>query len=194
MSLLRSFSFNNDELTDDDLSLFEYLVENPEYKSEFSYDILINSLNGKIDKSKKFNLVGYENSIRKNNILCIYNKAKKEKSYDAPIDDDTDASLSNFIRDEKDLIDDLLEDDFYNEAVNYILSSGIYELLVKSSIFIDLRVTLFRALQGIPDAVRYLKLACDTDNKLKDYIEAILTHGVDEDLKRRLGGYCYGTG
>lgn len=192
--LMRSFSFDNDELTDDDLSLFEYLVENPEYKSEFSYDILINSLNGKIDKSKTFNLVGYENSIRNNNTLCIYNKAKKEKSYDAPIDDDTNASLSEFIRDEKDLIDNLLEDDFYNEAVNYILSSGIYELLVKSSIFIDLRVTLFRALQGIPDAVRYLKLACDTDNKLKDYIEAILIHGVDEDLKRRLGGYCYGTG
>lgn len=192
--LMRSFSFNNDELTDADLSLFEYLVENPEYKSEFSYDILINSLNGKIDKSKTFNLVGYENSIRKNNILCIYNKAKKEKSYDAPIDDDTDASLSEFIRDEKDLIDNLLEDDFYNEAVNYILSSGIYELLVKSSIFIDLRVTLFRALQGIPDAVRHLKLACDTDTKLKDYIEAILIHGVDEDLQRRLGDYCYGTG
>jgi len=192
---MRSFSFNNDELTDDDLSLFEYLVENPEYKSEFSYDILINSLNGKIDKSKTFNLVGYENSIRNNNTLCIYNKAKKEMSYDAPINDDdnTDASLSEFIRDEKDLIDNLLEDDFYNEAVNYILSSDIYELPVKSSIFIDLRVTLFRALQCIPDAVRYLKLACDTDSELKDYVEAILIHGVDEDLQRRLGGYCYGT-
>lgn len=192
--LIRSFSFNNDELTDDDLSLFEYLVEHPEYKSEFSYDILISSLNGKIDKSKPFNLVGYENSIRGNNTLRIYNKAKKEKSYDAPIDDDTDASMSEFIKDEKDLIGNLLEDDFYNEAVNYILDSDIYELFVKSSIFIDLRVTLFRALQGIPDAVRYLKLVCDTDSKLKDYVEAILIHGVDEDLQRRLGGYCYGTG
>lgn len=191
--LMRSFSFNNDELTDDDLSLFEYLVENPEYKSEYSYDILTAAMEGRINKTVPFNLVGYENSIRNNNKLCIYNKAKKEKSYDAPIDDDTDASLSEFIRDEKDLIDNLLEDDFYNEAVEYIMCSDIYELLVKSSIFIDLRLTLFRALQGIPDAVRYLKLACDTDSKLKDYIEAILIHGVDEDLKRRLGGYCYGT-
>ena len=192
--LMRSFSFNNDELTDDDLSLFEYLVENPEYKSEYSYDILINSLNGKIDKSKTFNLVGYEKSIRNNNTLCIYNKAKKEASYDAPIDDDTNASLSEFIRDDKDMIETFLEDSFYKEAVDYILNSGIYELLVKSSIFIDLRVTLFRALQGIPDAVKYLKLACDTDSKLKDYVEAILMHGVDEDLQRKLGGYCYGTG
>ena len=192
--LMRSFSFNNDELTDGDLSLFEYLVEHPEYKSEFSYDILTAAREGRINKNAPFNLVGYENSIRNNNTLRIYNKARKEKSYDAPIDDDTDASMSEFIKDEKDLIDNLLEDDFYNEAVNYILSSDIYELLVKSSIFIDLRVTLFRALQGIPDAVEYLKLVCDTDSKLKDYVEAILIHGVDEDLLRRLGGYCYGTG
>lgn len=192
--LMRSFSFNNDELTDDDLSLFEYLVENPEYKSEYSYDILKAAMEGRIDYTKDFNLKAYEKKIKKNNLIGAYNKTKTEKSYDAPIDDDTNASLSDFIRDEKDLIDNLLEDDFYNEAVNYILSSGIYELLVKSSIFIDLRVTLFRALQGIPDAVRYLKLACDTDSKLKDYVEAILIHGVDEDLKSRLGGYCYGTG
>ena len=194
MSLLRSFSFFPNELKEEDLLLFEFLVRNPDYKSEYSYDILTAAMEGRIDKSKKFNIVGYENSIRINNKLCLSKRKRKEKSYDVPISDDSDDSMIEFIKEPKDDISKLIDKELYNEAVNYKLGSGIYELLAKRPIFIDLRVTLFRALQGVQEAVKNLKLACDTDNKLKDYIEAILIHGVDEDLKRRIGGYCYGTG
>lgn len=192
--LMRSFSFNNDELTDDALSLFEYLVEHPEYKSEFSYDILTAAMEGRINNNSQFNLVGYENSIRKNNILCIYNKVKKETSYDAPIDDDTNASMSDFIRDEKDLIDNLIEDDFYNEALNFILSNDYYLVNTKDYLVLDLKLCISNALKGIQEAVKNLKIACEKDDILREYIESILLHGVDDETKKLLeGGYCYGT-
>ena len=191
--LMRSFSFNNDELTDKELSLFEYLIEHPEYKCDVTYEILMNALEGRIDYTRDFNLKAYESKIKSNNLIGVYNKAKIEKSYDAQISDDSNISLSDLIKDDNDMIEKLLEDSFYQEAIEYVLNSNI--LQISKNLFIDLKRTFLMALKGIPDAVRYLKLACDTDSKLKDYVEAILIHGVDEETKKLLeGGYCYGTG
>lgn len=183
MSLLRSFSFYPNEIKEEDLLLFEYLVEHPEYKSEYAYDILTAAREGRIDKSKTFNLVGYETKIRVNNKLCLSKRKRKEKSYDA-VDDDDSISLSDLIKDDKDRIEELIEDGFYQEAIEYILSSNI--LLLNKNLFIDLRVTLFRALQGIQEAVNNIKLACEKDDMLREYIEAILIHGIDDDIKEKL--------
>lgn len=192
MSLLRSFSFYPNEIKEEDLLLFKYLVENPEYRSDYSYDILTAARDGRINKTVPFNLVGYETKIRLNNKLCLSKRNKKEKSYDSPIDDDTDASLSEFIRDEKDLIDKLLEDRFYQEAIDYIVSSNI--LKISKSIFIDLKRTFLMALKGVQEAVRNIKLACEEDDNLREYIEAILIHGVDDDTKKLLeGGDIHGS-
>ena len=192
MSLLRSFSFYPNEIKEEDLLLFEYLVENPEYRSDYSYDILTAAREGRINKTVPFNLVGYETKIRLNNKLCLSKRNKKEKSYDSPIDDDTDASLSEFIRDEKDLIEKLLEDRFYQEAIDYIVSSNI--LKISKSIFIDLKRTFLMALKGVQEAVRNIKLACEEDDNLREYIEAILIHGVDDDTKKLLeGGDIHGS-
>lgn len=192
MSLLRSFSFYQNEIKEEDLLLFEFLVRNPEYKSEYSYDILTAAREGRINKNVPFNLVGYENKIRINNKLCLAKIKKKEKSYDAPIDDDTEASLSEFIKDDKDRIDELIEEGFYQEAIKYVLNSNI--LQISKNLFIDLRVTFMKALKGVQEAIKNLKLACDEDDTLREYIEAILIHGVDDDTKKLLeGGDIYGS-
>ena len=186
MSLLRSYSFYPNEIKEEDLMLFEFLVRNSNYKSEYTYDILTAAMDGRINKTVPFNLVGYETRIKINNKLCLSKRKRKEKSYDEPIDDDTDTSLSEFIRDDNDMIEKLIEDDFYNEAVNYILSSNI--LQISKVLFINLRVTFLSALKGVQEAVKNLKLACDEDEMLREYIEAILIHGVDDDTKKLLEG------
>lgn len=192
MSLLRSYSFYQNEIKEEDLLLFEFLVKNPEYKSEYSYDILTAAREGRINKNVPFNLVGYETKIRLNNKLCLAKRKKKEASYDASDDDNDDMPLSNLIKDDKDRIAELIEEGFYQEAINYILDSNI--LQISKRLFIDLRVTLFRALQGVQEAVNNLRLACENDDVLREYIEAILIHGVDDETKKLLeGGDIYGS-
>lgn len=190
MSLLRSFSFYPNEIKEEDLLLFEFLVRNPEYKSEYSYDILTAAREGRINRTIPFNLVGYENKIRLNNKLCLAKRKRKEKSYDAVDDDDSNISLSNTIKDDKDRIEELIEDSFYQEAVDYIMNSNI--LQINKVLSIDLKRTLLVALKGIQEAIRNLKIACEKDDMLRKYIEAILIHGVDEELQRRLGGDIHG--
>ena len=192
MSLLRSYSFYQNEIKEEDLLLFEFLIKNPEYKSEFSYDILTAAREGRINKNVPFNLVGYETKIRLNNKLCLAKRKRKEKSYDASDDDNDDIPLSNIIKDDKDRIEELIDEGFYQEAVNYIVNSNI--LQISKVLFINLRVTLFRALQGVQEAIKNLKLACEKDENLREYIEAILIHGVDEETKKLLeGGDIYGS-
>lgn len=186
MSLLRSFSFYPNEIKEEDLLLFEFLVRNPEYKSEYSYDILTAAREGRINKSVPFNLVGYETRIRLNNRLCLAKKNKKEKSYDDTIDDDSNISLSDLIKDDKDRIEELIEDSFYQEAVDYIMNSNI--LQINKVLFINLKRTLLMALKGVQEAVKNLKTACEEDDNLREYVEAILLHGVDDDTKKLLEG------
>lgn len=190
--LLRSFSFNREIITDKELSLFEYLVEHPEYKCDVAYDILMNAFEGRIDYSKEFNLVGYEAVVKKNIRLGIHSKAKKEYSYDAPISSDSDNTGVDLLQEPKDFVAEILDNNLYNEAVDFILNNKVYEINTTGSIYIDLKVSLLKALRGIPEAVQNIKLACDTDNKLKSYIEVLLTKGIDNDLKKRLGGSYYG--
>ena len=191
MSLLRSYSFYTNELREEDLLLFEFLVKNPEYKSEYSYDILTAAREGRINKNVPFNLQGYENKIRINNKLCLSKRKRKEKSYDDTVDDDSNVSLSDLIKDDRDMIEELLEDSFYKESIEYVLNSNI--LQISKNLFIDLKRTLLMALKGVQESVRNLKIACEKDDMLREYIEAILIHGVDEDLQRRLGGDIYGS-
>ena len=191
MSLLRSFSFYKNEIKEEDLLLFEYLVEHPEYKSKYSYDILTAAREGRINKNVPFNLVGYETKIRLNNKLCLAKRKRKEKSYDDTIDDDSNISLSDLIKDDRDMIEELIEEGFYQEAVNYIVNSNI--LRISKNLFIDLKRTFLMALKGVQEAINNLKIACNKDDMLREYIEAILIHGVDEDLQRKLGGDIYGS-
>lgn len=186
MSLLRSYSFYQNEIKEEDLLLFEFLVRNPEYKSEYAYDILTAAREGRINKNVPFNLVGYETRIRVNNKLCLAKRRKKEKSYDDTIDDDSNISLSDLIKDDKDRIDELIEEGFYQEAVNYIVNSNI--LQISKNLFIDLKRTFLMALKGVQEAIRNLKLACEKDDMLREYVEAILIHGVDDDTKNLLEG------
>lgn len=192
MSLLRSYSFYQNEIKEEDLLLFEFLVKNPEYKSEFSYDILTAAREGRINKNIPFNLQGYENKIRINNKLCLAKRKRKEKSYDDTIDDDSNISLSDLIKDDKDRIEELIEEGFYQEAVNYVVNSNI--LQISKVLFIDLKRTLLMALKGVQEAVKNLKIVCEKDENLREYIEAILIHGVDEETKKLLeGGDIYGS-
>ena len=183
---LRNFSFNNHNITDKELSLFEYLVEHPEYKCDVTYEILINALEGRIDYTRDFNLPAYESKIKKNNLIGVYNNAKIEKSYDVPINDDSDDSMIEFIKEPRDYISELIDKELYNEALNFILSNDYYLINTKDCLIINLKLCLSKALIGIPDAIKCIKLACDTDSKLKDYIEILLTYGIDDDVKEKL--------
>ena len=186
MSLLRSFSFYPNEIKEEDLLLFEFLVNNPNYRSEYAYDILTAAREGRINKNVPFNLVGYETKIRLNNKLCLSKRKRKEKSYDEPVDDNDGMPLSSFIKDDKDRIEELIEEGFYQEAVSYIVDSNI--LQISKVLFINLRVTLLMALKGVQEAVKNLKLACEKDDMLREYVEAILIHGVDAETKKLLEG------
>lgn len=190
--LLRSFSFNKDVITEKELSLFEYLVEHPEYKCDVAYDILFNAMEGRIDYTKEFNLVGYETRIKHNQVLNTHERARREKSYDAPVNDDSEDTMAEFLQEPKDFVLEFADKELYDEAVDYILNTEYYSINVEEVIFIDLKFCLYRALQGIPGAVKYIRLACQTDIRLKEYIEVLLINGIDNNLKEKLGGRCYG--
>lgn len=184
--LLRSFSFNKDVITEKELSLFEYLVEHPEYKCDVAYDILMNALEGKIDYSKEFNLKGYEITIKRNHLFNKGKRAKKVVSIDAPASTDTEDSMLDVLPNDSDFVTEFLDDDLYNRAVEYILNTKYYTINTKDSILLDIKYSLLKALQGIPDAVKLIKLACDTDSKFKDYIEVLLTRGINSTLVKQL--------
>lgn len=183
--LLRSFSFNKG-LTEEELKLFDYLVEHPEYKCDVAYDILMNALDGRIDFSREFNLVAYETVIKRNQILGMYERAKKESSYDVQISDDSDETMKEFIQEPRDDIAEFIDKELYNEALDYILNTTFYRINTKDNIFIHLGGSICSALKGIPEAVKNIKLACQTDSRLKEYIEILLVNGIDDNLKKRL--------
>ena len=123
--IIYCFSFNKN-ITDKELSLFEYLVEHPEYKCDVAYEILINALEGRIDYTKDFNLKAYEKKIKKNNLIGAYNKSKTEKSYDVKISDDSDDSMVEFIKEPKDDISKLIDKELYNEINKFIFKLDVY--------------------------------------------------------------------
>lgn len=191
--LLRSFGFNKDVITEKELSLLKYLVEHPEYKCDVAYDILVNAMNGRIDYTKEFNLLGYEARIKHNQVLITHERGKKEKSYDAPISDDSEDTMLEFLQEPKDFVLEFMDNELYDEAVSYILNTDYYNIISEEEdIIIDIKLSLYRALQGIPDAIKNIKLICQTDARLKEYIEVLLVNGIDDNLKEKLGGNCYG--
>ena len=184
--LLRSFSFNKLNITEKELSLFKYLIEHPNYKCDVTYEILINALEGRIDYSKEFNLVGYETTIKRNHLMTDYARSKVEKSYDVEINDETENSLLEFIPDDKDRIEESINNELYNDALEFVLNSELYTINDKDKTVIDLKFCLLRSLQGIPDAIKCLKLACDNDSDLRDYIEVLLTCCEGKRLSEKL--------
>ena len=186
--LLRSYSFNKDELTDRELELFSYMLEHPEHKCDVAYEILINALEGRIDYSKEFNLPAYEKTIKFNNLLTINTRGKKEKSYDVPISDGSDDLLKDTIAERRNLIEEYIMDDAYNRAVDFFKRNDLYMLYesVNGLIAIDLCVSLRQALKGIPEAIRNLKKVCDIDSTVREYIEVILSRGIDDEFNKYL--------
>ena len=185
--LLRSYSFNR-ELTCKELELFSYLVENPDYKCEVVYDVLHNAMEGRIDLNKEFNLLGYEAKVRRNTILGAYNKDKKEKSYDAQISSTSDLTLKDTLVEPRDEIESMLEETEYASCIKFLDDNRLYHArnINKGCLLVDLHCCLKKALNGVPDAVSLLKLLCDNDTNIRDCIEAILKHGIDDEFKKYL--------
>lgn len=202
MALLRSFSWGSykgvSELPKDVLGLFVCLVENPEKKVEFTSTIINNSLDGKIDLTRDFNLDGYEAAIRKNQYLSKQGEKKKKSYIDFSNDKDNfvDVARSGGITadmlysnasaemqesyscaDEMiDAFETVLDSEELKYAVSTIKSLN-YDFIKEYGT--DLVHCLKQALRGIPQAIEEAKRVCDDFPVIADLVKTILTSNED---------------
>ena len=191
MSTLGCFCFGTDELNEDVLGLFSYLVEHPEHRCDCVSEIVDSALSGKINMDREFNMLAFEKQVHMNNFLYAEREKNKFDSLDEPIPMfDKDATLGDTIPEPTDRFASMHEDMNYDYAVAYIKDvSG--DIIIEHNV--DICSVLYSALNCVTPAVETLKFFCNMYNKLKECIETVLTHGVDESFLKYLeGGTDYG--
>lgn len=188
MSLLRSFSFGQfhgvSELSEDILSLFTSLVEDPNKQIKYASEIISAGLQGNIDFGREFNIDAYEATITRNQKLGTAKKSKKVSFLDMTSGDAADedhtggvrvdiASIQNVTQME-DAYEKLMDEDELRYAISAIKS--LQPVLVTEA-RLDLLYTMRQALKGIPDSVKMLREVCEDYSVLGEHIRVVLGSG-----------------
>ena len=178
------------ELPTEVVNLFVDLADNPNQQVEFSCEIVEAGLAGKIDFSKPFNIVAYENAIRKNNTLTANTKRKKEVSidffsnsesdnvntYDVISEDTASNQLASKV---KDAYAEIFEDDELNFAISTIVGLNDDIMAVEE---VDLIRCLKDAVLGIERAVTTIKRISNSYPILAESIQTVLSSGREVEV------------
>lgn len=190
---MRNYSFGIyngfNELPTEVLNLFVGLADNPNQQVEFSCEIVEAGLAGKIDFNKPFNLVAYENAIRKNNGLTVNTKRKKEVSIDFFSSDDDSVNTYDVISEDtasnqlackvKDAYAQIFEDDDLQFAISTIVGLNDDIMAVEE---VDLIRCLKDAVLGIERAVSTIKRISDSYPVLAESIQTVLSSGQEVNV------------
>lgn len=191
---MRNYSFGIyngfNELPTEVLNLFVGLADNPNQQVEFSCEIVEAGLAGKIDFSKPFNIVAYENAIRKNNSLTANTKRKKEVSIDffSNSEDDNvntydviseDTASNQLASKVKDAYAEIFEDDELNFAISTIVGLNDDMMAVEE---IDLIRCLKDAVLGVEKAVATIKRISNSYPVLAESIQTVLASGQEVNV------------
>lgn len=190
---MRNYSFGIyngfNELPTEVLNLFVGLADNPNQQVEFSCEIVEAGLAGKIDFNKPFNLVAYENAIRKNNGLTANTKRKKEVSIDFFSSDDDSVNTYDVISEDtasnqlackvKDAYAQIFEDDDLQFAISTIVGLNDDIMAVEE---VDLIRCLKDAVLGIERAVSTIKRISDSYPILAESIQTVLSSGQEVNV------------
>ena len=177
MALLRSYSYMAmDELTDEILNLFSYLIENPSYNCEVGYEIIEAALDGRIRFDIDFILPAYEYEVKKNYRHIERNRSENEYSTDTPLKGTDCCTIQDLIKDVRSFEDEFISDEDYKNSVAYIKSKERYYLVEHR---VDLPHCIKQSLRGIPCAVELLRQLCEKESKLKECLNTILTYKAD---------------
>ena len=186
---MRNYSFGIyngfNELPIEVLNLFVGLADNPNQQVEFSCEIVEAGLAGKIDFSKPFNIVAYENAIRKNNSLTANTKRKKEVSIDffSNSEDDNvntydviseDTASNQLASKVKDAYAEIFEDDELNFAISTIVGLNDDMMAVEE---VDLIRCLKDAVLGVEKAVATIKRISNSYPVLAESIQTVFASG-----------------
>lgn len=187
--MLRSYAFQNN--FDENLEkLFIDAGEHPECL-EYSMEIIEAYHEGKIDMTRKFNIVAYANAIKRKEMLVAYRRAQQVLSIQNEHDDESGVDKFAFSEnmlpakqvneyDKLDLIDEIK----YAKTV-------IYNAMLDIEIAEDLNIikTLEMAIKGIPVAIANLKVVCEKYTKVGEAVRIILDSGYsfEEVFKREVG-------
>lgn len=177
MALLRSYSYMvMDELTDEILNLFSYLIENPSYNCEVGYEIIEAALDGRIRFDIDFILPAYEYEV-KNNYRNIERYRSVNECYDDKVIKGTDGcTIKDLIKDAHSFEAEFISDEDYKNSVAYIKSKEQYYLVEHR---VDLPHCIKQALRGMPCAIELLRQLCEKESKLKECLNTILTYRAD---------------
>lgn len=191
---MRNYSFGIyngfNELPIEVLNLFVGLADNPNQQVEFSCEIVEAGLAGKIDFSKPFNIVAYENAIRKNNSLTANTKRKKEVSIDffSSSEDDNvntydviseDTASNQLASKVKDAYAEIFEDDELNFAISTIVGLNDDMMAVEE---VDLIRCLKDAVLGVEKAVATIKRISNSYPVLAESIQTVLASGQEVNV------------
>lgn len=191
---MRNYSFGIyngfNELPTEVLNLFVGLADNPNQQVEFSCEIVEAGLAGKIDFSKPFNIVAYENAIRKNNSLTANTKRKKEVSIDffSNSEDDNvntydviseDTASNQLASKVKDAYAEIFEDDELNFAISTIVGLNDDMMAVEE---VDLIRCLKDAVLGVEKAVATIKRISNSYPVLAESIQTVLASGQEVNV------------
>ena len=191
---MRNYSFGIyngfNELPIEVLNLFVDLADNPNQQVEFSCEIVEAGLAGKIDFSKPFNIVAYENAIRKNNSLTANTKRKKEVSIDffSNSEDDNvntydviseDTASNQLASKVKDAYAERFEDDELNFAISTIVGLNDDMMAVEE---VDLIRCLKDAVLGVEKAVATIKRISNSYPVLAESIQTVLASGQEVNV------------
>lgn len=187
-----SYGIHNgyNELPVEVLNLFVGLNDNPSQQIEFSCEIVEAGLAGKIDFDKQFNLAAYENAIRRNNNLAMFNKRKKEVSIDFFSDQNEDSqntydsisedtASSQLAKKVHDAYEEILDSEELLFAVESIKGLNDDIMAVEE---VDLIRCMRDAILGIDKAVETVKRISSMYPLLAENIQVVLKSGKEFDV------------
>lgn len=195
MIKLRSFSYT-EQIPKEVYELFGYLVEHPEHKCDVCYEIIEAAMQGRVSP-KDFNLLGYEYTVKKNEMLKKSKTAKFIQSLDDGIDENASIISGNtssrkyidtIVLDDK-LMTKFEEDESYNYSINWLISN-IDRMFKEFSL--DIILCLRNSLIRIPGALDELKELFEVFPEARENIIYLLEHGLDDEFKNYMEVYCNG--
>ena len=189
MGVLCSFSFGlyngYDDLPSETLELFLGVLETPEKQLRHASEIVTNSLKGRIDHTKEFDIDAYENTIDFNQYMKKEDKRKKESFIDYT-DNNSDWETTSYAGGIKvdaisaniDTVCDAYEELLAKNELTYAVETlklNRNRWLVELGV--DVVYAIQQALAGVKASSDLLRNACAKCEEVADCVKAILESG-----------------
>ena len=147
---------------------------------DFAYDIVNAGMEGRIDLNRDFNLAGYCYKIKSTNEMYVKPTKQKKETFISADDSDYEGTAQkggvqlNKIKKLEESFDEIEDNSELIYAINTIQSLQ-KDFLIQEGI--NLKVLITRAIEGVPTAIKNLKILCEDFELVGEQVKVILSSG-----------------